>query len=205
MNLNIIGIGPGNIDYILPIAKKKILESDLVLGFNRVLNDLVFLKNNKKFFLKSLKDIKNIVNKNLNKNISIVASGDPGFYGILEYLKKNTKFKLNVLPGISSLQYFCSKLNFSWFNIKFYTLHGRNFNNLINFEEDFDKIFILTDKINNPKKICEKLLNQNYKIFIGENLSYKDEKIFIGKAKDLVNNNYKDLCVVIIENENFKR
>ena len=69
---------------------------------------------------------------------------------------------------------------------------------------EHEKIGLLTDfKENTPQKIAQKLLENNFedvKIFVGENLSYENEKIYCFKTKELAN--YKEkfgMNVVILK------
>ena len=69
---------------------------------------------------------------------------------------------------------------------------------------EYEKIGLLTDfKENTPQKIAQKLLENNFenvKIFVGENLSYENEKIYRFKAKELANYEEKfGMNVVILK------
>jgi len=69
---------------------------------------------------------------------------------------------------------------------------------------EYEKIGLLTDfKGNTPQKIAQKLLENNFenvKIFVGENLSYENEKIYHFKAKELANYEEKfGMNVVILK------
>ena len=50
------------------------------------------------------------ITKNIEKDIAIIASGDPCFYGIANYIKNNFKGEIEIVPGISSFQYLMCKL-----------------------------------------------------------------------------------------------
>ena len=95
----IVGLGPGHRDYIMPKALEIMKKSDIIIGFKRAIESLDFI-DNKKFYINKLSDIDQFIddkeNENkdalineqkINKNISIVASGDPTFYGITNYIK----------------------------------------------------------------------------------------------------------------------
>lgn len=197
----IVGIGPGSRDYILPKAINTLEESDIIIGFSRALKSVDFLE--KDFIcVSSIKEIISKIdeNKNKNKKISVIASGDPLFYGITDYLKKNIEEEIEVIPGISSFQYFASKVSIMWSKAYLGSLHGRE-------DEFFKKVLEnkttiwLTDNINTPKKLCNLLSENNIcaKVYIGENLSYEDEKITIGKVEELKNRDYDKLSVLIVE------
>lgn len=52
----IVGLGPGNKDYILKRATDVLKESDYILGFERALNSLDFI-DKEKVYIKKLSDI----------------------------------------------------------------------------------------------------------------------------------------------------
>ncbi|ERI91110.1 precorrin-6y C5,15-methyltransferase (decarboxylating), CbiE subunit [Clostridiales bacterium oral taxon 876 str. F0540] len=200
----IVGIGPGSKDYILPKAIITIENSEVVIGFRRALESLYFIDMPKKE-AKDLSEIISFINSCKAKDIAIVASGDPCFYGILNYIKANYKVSFEVVPGISSFQYLMAKLNKAWQGSFLGSLHGR--------EEDFiEKVgnsyisIWLTDKTNTPKIICKRLYEKpmQCKVYIGENLSYEDEKITVGIPEELMDKEYGDLSVVVIENDLYK-
>lgn len=195
----IVGLGPGHRDYIIPKSLDVLNKVDLVIGFKRAIESLDFI-DNEKIIVESLKETLNFINENKDKNIGVVASGDPTFYGISNYIKNNYEGKVVIIPGISSFQYLACTLEKSWNEALVSSVHGR--------KADFIKgvlnkklSFWLTDKENNPKKLCELLLENSIKcrVFIGENLSYDNERIAKGKPEDLINKEYSDLSVVVVE------
>lgn len=200
MAIKIIGIGPGSPDYILPMATQEIEGSDFIIGFKRAIESVDHIAV-PKVVITSLKELLECLKENPNKTIGIIASGDPCFYGILDYIKKHmSNSNLIVVPGISSFQYLMSKLQKSWKNAYIGSLHGR--------EAEFDKVIQkhtlsvwLTDKVQNPAYICKKLLaaQEDYMVYVGENLSYDDERITRGKPEELQNYAWRDLSVVVVE------
>lgn len=83
----IVGIGPGHIDYILKKAENIIKNSDYVIGFSRSIDTLESMIKGKKIKVNNLKEILTYM-ENLEGDISILASGDPLFYGIADYISK---------------------------------------------------------------------------------------------------------------------
>lgn len=193
----IVGIGPGSKEYILPRAQQVMKDCDIVIGFERALNSI---EHNDKLVIKSLTEALGYMRLNQGKNIAIVASGDPCFYGIADYINKNYGEKVEVIPGISSFQYLMSKLNKSWQSAVLGSLHGRK-------EEFLQKIkssklsIWLTDKENSPDFICRELIRNNIKalVYVGVNLSYEDELIVSGTEKEISEMKFSELSVVVIE------
>ncbi|NFP91230.1 precorrin-6y C5,15-methyltransferase (decarboxylating) subunit CbiE [Clostridium sporogenes] len=194
----IVGLGPGHKDYMLQGAINNLEKVDIIIGFKRAIESLDFIKNNKKIVNK-LSEILDYIKENRDKNISIVASGDPCFYGISNYIKNNYGGKIEVIPGISSYQYMMAKINESWQNSFLGSLHGRE-EEFIEKVKSYEKSIWLTDKNNSPDKLCGILTENNIKaeIIVGENLSYKDEKIIKGKPEELENMSFGELTVVYI-------
>ncbi|AIY80433.1 precorrin-6y C5,15-methyltransferase (decarboxylating) subunit CbiE [Clostridium botulinum] len=199
--LFVVGLGPGHEDYIIKKAESVLKSSDVIIGFKRAVDSLNFI-DNKKIYLKSLKDLEKILEENKNFNISLVASGDPMFYGIVNYLNNNITYDFEVVPGISSFQYLASKVKLPWNNAHLGSLHGRN-EEFINTVKENNMTVWLTDKENNPSKLCEILYSKsiNYNVIIGQNLSYEDEIINIGKPEEFINKQFSELSILIISRE----
>jgi cobalt-precorrin-7 (C5)-methyltransferase len=201
--VNVVGVGPGHKDYILPIAYKVIEQSDILVGGRRNLDVFKYL-NKKEFEYKSnLKDICIFIDENKkDKKISVIVSGDTGFYSLLDFLQNNIgKESINVIPGISSYQYLFSKINKSYKDYKLFSLHGRDVNWIEELVEG-KGVFLLTDREHSPNKIAEQLIRaniENVTIVVGENLSYENEKISIDIPRNIINKTYSSLSVVVIE------
>jgi cobalt-precorrin-7 (C5)-methyltransferase len=195
----IVGIGPGSKKYILPEAIEVMENSDTIIGFKRAIESIDFVKSSKGQ-VDSLKETLSFIEDNKEKVIAIIASGDPCFYGIADYIGKNYSGEIEIIPGISSFQYFFAKLKKSWQGAFLGSLHGR--------EEDFIKIvksesisFWLTDKKNTPSFIAKKLIEEGIEatIHIGENLSYEDERIISSDLEEVAYMDFSELSVIIIE------
>lgn len=199
----IVGLGPGSEEYILPIAVKTLNKCEKIIGFKRALESLHFIEK-EKYEVKSINDILTFLHKNQEPslNIAVVASGDPCFYGITDFIKRNYKVDLKVIPGLSSFQYLCAKGAISWNGAYVGSMHGRE-ENFIETVKNHELSLWLTDKKNSPKVLMRKLMDNAMKcqVIIGENLSYEEERIVQGEAQDFIEEEFSDLCVVVIKNE----
>lgn len=201
--INVIGLGPGNTDYITKLGEKLIQNSDVVIGGKRNLESIVDFEGEKIEISSNLKEIVEYINNNKDKQISVLASGDPLIYGIGRYLSKNIdKEDLNIVSGISSLQYIFSKVHIDMNDLYITSSHGKT--------PDFDyvllhkKVCMVTDKIIGPKEICKQILDRDLEktIVVGENLSYDNERITIGSPEDILKLEDFDMCVVVILDKN---
>lgn len=195
--LTVAGIGPGNPKYLTVDVKEKIETTKYVLGFGRVASTLKEIRSDI-ISVNKVDEILNYIEE--DKETLLLASGDPNFFGIVDFLKRKEIKIDEVLPGISSFQYMMSKLQKPWQDANFLSLHGRN--------ESLEKVkghktsIILIDKDNTPSFISKELFNLDIKgiIYAGFNLSYDDEniiKVNIGEEIEDVSS----LGVVVIENE----
>ncbi len=203
--IRVIGVGPGTADYLLPIAIKKASECDLLFGSKRALQlfdvlEIPFLE-----YSSSFSEYIDRFNREKDKRIGIVVAGDPGFYSLLAFLRKHFSSEdLEVIPGISSVQYLFSKIAIPWQNYHLTSCHGRELGNLKELLDQYGKIALLTDSKLNPVEICKQLLDssyKNYRVVVGENLSYPDERLTIGSVAEIAEMDKFEMSVVIIDNE----
>ena len=200
--INIIGLGPGNLDYITKKGENLISTSDVLIGGKRNLESIKNFEGEKIVLDSNLREIIEYINNNKEKQISIIASGDPLIYGIGRYLSKNIDNKmLNVVSGISSLQYIFSKIYVDMNDVYITSSHGK--------VPDFDyilshkKVCMVTDSKVGPKQISREIIDRNLNkiIVVGENLSYDNEKITIAKPEEIIRMDNFDMNVVVILNE----
>jgi len=195
--IKVVGMGPGNINYLTMEAINVMKSADKVIAFGRISNTAKIIVENV-IEVNKVDDIIENLDKSLNT--AILASGDPCFFGIIDYLSKKDIVIEEVIPGISSFQYMMAKLKKSWQDAQLISLHGR--------EEKLDGVIknrlsvILTDRKNNPNFISKKLseLGVIGKIYTGYNLSYDEEAILINDVGDDIEV-AGNISVVVVENE----
>ncbi|MGL5352688.1 MAG: precorrin-6y C5,15-methyltransferase (decarboxylating) subunit CbiE [Clostridium sp.] len=200
--LYIVGIGPGSREYILPRAVSILNKCNIILGFSRAIASIDYI-DKEKIGAKSLQNILSLSNEYKGESVAIIASGDPTFYGITNYFKKYYLGEIEVIPGISSFQYLTAKLNMSWNNAFVGSLHGRE-DEFIEKVREHEISIWLTDKKNNPSKLCTELIREPIKcnVIVGENLSYENEIITQGLPKNFIGNEYSSLSILVVERFN---
>jgi precorrin-6Y C5,15-methyltransferase (decarboxylating) len=142
-----------------------------------------------------------------SERIGVLVSGDTGFFSIAKTLieKLADSCNIDVVCGISSLQYFCSKIGISYENMKVVSLHGRK-NSILGSISYNQKVFVLTGGNNKAHAVCSSLTDNglgDVVVTAGENLSMPKERIIKGSAKELSEYTFDDLTVLLIENHNF--
>lgn len=193
------GAGPGNPKYLTMDVYERIKSCEIVIAFGRISETLKEIREDI-IPVKFVAEVLEVANENKNKDILILASGDPNFYGIVKFLKKNNLPIDAILPGLSSFQYFMAKLGLSWNDANLLSLHGREMS--LETIKEYEKSVILTDKEHTPSYISEKLYEMGIKgtLIAGYNLSYDEEeviKINIGEKIEKTS----PLAIVVILNE----
>ncbi len=201
--IRVVGIGPGNPDYITPAALNIIRDSGILVGGERLLRQFKDLGKETHVIENNLAGVVEFIkSRRRERNIAVLASGDPAFYGILEYLKRHFPTnELQVVPGLSSVQLACARLCISWHDAAFYSVHGRETAGLVDLVKSHPKVIVLTDPKRTPAAIAGELAAagvSDRKIYICENLSYEDEKVNEYTLDDVPDDAGTSGCVVVI-------
>lgn len=140
--------------------------------------------------------------------IAVALSGDVGFYSGAKRLItafEGAGIHTELITGISSVTYFCSRLKIAWEDVKLMSIHGRR-ENLIAAVRTHFRTFTLLGGKDNVASLCEKLEKygfENVKLYIGERLHYPEERITEGTPAELKEKAFDSLCVAIIENPSY--
>lgn len=182
-----MGIGTNSV--LSKSAMQIIQYADIIIGRAVYLASLPHLKAEKIVFPHPISALWDIVQAHAGKQIVILASGDPLFFGIGSTLLR--QFPIEILrfyPNLSSVQTLCSRLGQPWHAIKWISLHGKPISTLKAVLHSNRQYAILTDHINSPIAIAKIVVASGFgesDIWVGEQLGTKHEKINFFKAKTL--------------------
>ena len=135
------------------------------------------------------------------KNFVVFLSGDTGFYsGANALVKALYPFEVEVLPGVSSLSYFFSRLKRPWQHAALISAHGKEVS-IVDAVRRNKETFVLTGRNTNElaTRLCEAGF-EDLMVTLGENLGGIQEKITAMPVKDLKNYSASSLCVLLIDN-----
>ena len=181
-------------------AKQAIEYCDLLLGSPRLLEEY---DQTKRMCLRN-EEILEAVRKSGAEKIGVLVSGDPGFFSAAKKLTEElSEYEVEIVPGISSLSYFCARLKTSWFDAIFASVHGREIMNVEAIVMRNKKTFLLAGGDNSVSAVCKSLVKNelgSLKISVGQNLSYENEKIETGSADEFADREFDSLSVMLIEN-----
>lgn len=205
LRVNIVGIGPGNPELLTGAAIKAIKESNILIGDKRML--AAFAEADKKIYdtIKTADIVEIAASANPEKDVlAVLVSGDVGFFSLAKTISgKLPDCECVRYCGISSLVYFAAKLQLSWDDAKIVSMHGRK-QNLVAAVAENKKVFSLTGGEHTPQMLCAQLCEHgldDVQVYVGENLSYPEEKITVGTAAEISKQNFPSLSVMMIINE----
>lgn len=200
--VNIVGIGPGNLSAMTEEVRYAIQNSDCLIGANRMLE----LAKSQQLTYEAImpEKISDFIHIHSEfQKITVLMSGDTGFFsGTKKLLPLLSDCDVKILPGLSSLSYLCAKLGKSYEDVRCVSVHGRDYN-LIPDVKKYPRVFTVVSGENGIGVLCEKLTAAglgSVKVSVGECLSYENEKITVGTAEELAKQKFHSLSAALIEN-----
>lgn len=233
----VVGVGPGSGLYLTRAAEEIIDRAQLLIGGTRniefIRTSLGLKEGQDTFVLGSdLASMMDQIEKNLDKDIVVLASGDPSIYGIADYINRTMsrqedsavkltmsnkegsatetnripsqrdsiqgKENLLIVPGISSIQYAFSVFKIPMNDLYITSSHGRQ----PDYEFIFmhDKLALVTDSKIGPRQIAQEVKDRglDYSFYVGENLSYHNQRLTVGSADDILARDSYGMCLVIL-------
>ncbi len=152
--------------------------------------------------------------------ITLLASGDPMFFGIgRRSLEDFGKDICEILPDMSSMQLAFARIKEPWDDALLMSLHGgpdpnrrRKLEYAVGdipaLSARHQRIGILTDRVNNPSAIAQVLISasdaellSSLKVYVCAKIGYPDEGVTEGSAYEIAALSFPDPNVVIITNE----
>jgi len=176
--LQVIGIGPGRPEWLPPAITELVKHCDVLIGGSMALKLFPDFTGHQYCLSGDLtSSIAVIKNALLEKNaVGVLVSGDPGFFSFLPRLKKEfPEERIDVYPGISSLQFAFARAGLPWQEATFASVHGRELSILP--QVITRPTAVLTGGENTPQKIAQLYLERGYNphISIGNALAYPEE------------------------------
>lgn len=218
MVIYIVGVGPGDPEYLTLKGYKVIKESNIVAGWKSVIERFSPILQNKKIVILNYKDerqqLLELVEIAKNESVAILDHGDPSvsdwqFIEKIRNMAADKGVKVKIISGVSSLNVLLAKLGLDMAFIGFLTLHVRgDISKMLNEILEILRIGRVAVVIpepykDGPQRIAKFLYenNLNCRIIVFEKLSYEDEKSReYDNLVSLINDNYEfsDLVIMVI-------
>lgn len=204
MQVTLIGMGCGDFQLLTVQAQHALDEADCIIGAPRLLNSLPQNCNAKKIEAIYASEIAQYCSEKNEGKICVVYSGDIGFYSgakaVLPLLNEQGISARNI-PGISSVQLLSARLGKPWQEWNLVSAHGVDCNVVAEVMQQ-NPTFFLTGGILTVREICRRLTDAglgDLEVTVGENLSYSQEQITSGTAKEFAGKEFAPLAVLLVQ------
>ena len=217
----LIGAGTGSVRMLTKEAEEALQRSDVLIGAARLLKTFKGYAKNVFESYKSEEILEFLEGHPEYRTAAVLFSGDVGFYSGAKKLlaaiegravesgegNPREKFRVSVICGISSVQYFCAKCGIPWEDVCFTSLHGRD-SNIAAAVSRHRRVFSLTGDRTALADLAFRLRDLGFgdlTVRVGVNLSLKDEKIFLTTVSGLAEEAPEGLTVLLFENPEAER
>lgn len=218
MRVYIVGVGPGNPEYITERVKKIVEKSDIIVGYRYTVNTIKHLINGKDVRYVTLKDQEEVYAKVLeeirdtDKICTIPFTGDANFSEseITDRLREIFGDANTIIePGISSIQIAASRSKVGLDKSKIITFHitgniDKEKKQLLDALKDGENVIMLPRPWDfMPKDVSEFIMKngidaKEYDVDIYERLTLDDERVTKTRLDSIPDKDYSDLTVMVI-------
>mgnify|MGYP000625759428 CR=1 FL=1 len=204
--ISLIGMGSGCPESLTVQGLAALQSAGLILGAKRLLEHLpAGCTDNCKSVYKP-EEILACLAAQPDTDTAILYSGDTGFYSgaaKLLPLLRVMGYSVRVLPGLSSVQLLAAAVGRPWQDWKLVSAHGRVCDPVAEVLSH-PQVFFLTGGGDSPATLCSKLTAAGLgaaHALVGENLGTPAEAIRFGLARELAEQAFAPLSVLLIERE----
>ena len=205
-SVTLAGIGMGNRESRTHGLDRAIAEADCLIGAKRML-EAVDCSGKETFAAFDATTIAQYIENSPYHAFTVLLSGDTGFYsGARQLVSALAGMQVSVLPGISSLQYFFSKIAKPWESVKIISLHGNDTEYLQSVATN-PAVFFLLGGNSSACSVLARLDSAGFgalPAMVGERLGYDEETLTHGQVSILARGVYDSLSVLYVENPGWK-
>lgn len=202
----VVGVGADGISGLSPRAREILDGADLLVGTSRLLAAIPGDQAERWAVNPGKAEVLARIEAALSEQrVAVLASGDPGFFGIGKVLVRRLgKERVEIVPHLSSVQLAFARIKEGWEDATFLSVHGRSLDGIASAVQGKVKVAILTDDTNTPAAIARALLADGvagYRAYVCENLGGPGESVREADLAGLVNMESGPLNVLILLRE----
>ena len=203
--VDLVGIGPGGAGGMTGEARQAIREADCLIGARRMLEAVRETGQTVCEAVAPEDILRCIRERQGTRRFAVVLSGDTGFFsGARRLLPLLKDCETRVLPGLSSMQALCARLETSYEDVVPVSLHGRD-GDIVPDVARHRRVFALVGGPEGAAELCRALTAAGLgqvRAAVGERLGDPEERLTAGTAAELAERTFDPLSAVLIENEN---
>ena len=157
-----------------PLAPDALASADLVVGAPRHLAEVPIPPDAERHPIKQLEDALDAIERHPGR-VAVLASGDPGFFGIVRALRTRG-ITPAVIPAVSSVALAFARLGLDWDDALVLSAHGRDPRRALAAALAHPKAVILTAPAN-VAQLAAELLTAGKTVYLAERLGTPDERL----------------------------
>ncbi len=200
--LTVVGTGPGPAEWLSPAAWRAIRRADVVAGGRRQLDRFAPATAERVVIGADMDAVVTALRAREGDRVVVLASGDPGFFGISATLRRQIpEARLVTLPGVSSIQLAAARLGLSWDDVTFASAHGLDVAGVVEAVVGHHRVLALSDSRRRPQAIAAAVVAGGIQaeVTVLERLGETDECITSAGAEEIAAGDFDGLSVVYIE------
>jgi precorrin-6Y C5,15-methyltransferase (decarboxylating) len=177
----VVGVGAEGPAGLAAAIHERIARADQLWGGQRLLDHWADHPADKVTIGANVAELVQRLPERGDRRVVILASGDPGFYGIvgtlLRYLPPED---LEIIPHVSSLQLAFARAGLAWNEAIFTSAHARPLAEVVGWAKRVPRLGVLTDRQHTPALIAQTLLDAGLtdcRAIVAENLGRPDERL----------------------------
>ncbi|MCP2341925.1 precorrin-6y C5,15-methyltransferase (decarboxylating) subunit CbiE [Actinomadura rupiterrae] len=180
-----------------PVAPELLASATLVVGGARHLASVTIPPNARTIVMGNVPAALDAIDKATGE-VVVLASGDPGFFGIVRALRERGH-KPRVLPALSSVAQAFARAGLPWDDALVVSAHGRELRRAVNACRAHPKVAVLTAPGAGPAELARELFPQTPRTFVVcEDLGGPDERIVHVRPAEASTRPWRDPNVVLV-------
>lgn len=191
----VIGIGYEDIS---PDSKKLLEGADLVVGGRRHL-EMFGVESERVVVLRG--DLSEAFSRisSSEGRVVVLASGDPGFFGIVRALRERFgEEELLVLPAVSTVSAAFAQAGMPWDDALVVSAHGRDPRRVVNVCRSHHKVAVFTSPDFGPAELARELESLGRTFFVAQKLGEAGERVVRASAAEVAAGEWEDPNVVLV-------
>lgn len=200
-----VGMGPGDLSRR---ALKAIERAQVLAGGRRQL-DMFPQHEGEYLVLQGHMDhwIEEVRRLAQERRVVVLASGDPGFYGIAQRLTKALGAQaVEIIPNVTTVQAAFARIKEPWQEAKVVSLHGRDPLPLLAALPGTQRLAVYTDPANTPAVIAGLLLErgqEDWRMWVLEDLGTNGEKVTPCTLEEAQRGHFSPLNLVVLARQSW--
>ena len=198
----IVGIGDDGFEGLTSQSMRILGDAKVIIGSPQVLTHVEKIGAEKVAVGGNLEEIVDALKKYDDRDIVLLTSGDPLFYGVSRYLCDTLgKDRFFVIPHVSSMQLAFARIKESWDDAHLANLATQPLETVVQAARFSERIGLFTTEEISPNEVAKTLLGHQldyFHAYVCENLGSPNERVTQGDLAEIAEAQFAPLNVMIL-------